>query len=303
MKRFTTLMFTLAMALPLAAQDAPKPVATINGEVVTAEKLDALWARLGTQMREQYAKNGGKAAFLDNYLRKRLVVQEALKAGFDKKPDVQADIDAARESALFDRYVRDVVASSIVSDTALRKYYDENKEDFATPEELHIRHIIIVPNGAGPRPKSQEDAQELIKKISAELTSQTFTLGHDVLGTRARERAFEEAAKRYSEDGVAQNGGDLGWVGKGVLDPKFEETAWMLPVGTISGIVETRFGYHLILVTEKHPAGTESFEAAKPKIREFLMTQHASDVVEAVSKLTTELRNASRISVYPENIK
>src|SRR5205085_4252894 len=104
MKRLIALVITVA-ALPLAAQQlaqqaaqsaapaimAAKPssakiVATINGENITQEKLDALYARLGAQMRDQYDKNGGKQAFLENYLRKRLMVQEALKVGFDKRP-------------------------------------------------------------------------------------------------------------------------------------------------------------------------------------------------------------------------
>ena len=87
----------LALALPLTAQQpvtpapaaqADKPVAVINGEVVTASQLDHMWDNLGTQMRTQYESSGGKGAFLENYLRKRLVLQEALKSGFDKRPDI-----------------------------------------------------------------------------------------------------------------------------------------------------------------------------------------------------------------------
>src|SRR5216683_4130081 len=96
----------LALVLPLAAQEAvkqvsvgDKPVATINGEVITVARLDQLWSRVPTQTKTQYKANGGKAAFLNNYIGKRLLVQEALKHGFDKKPDVQSDIEAARESA------------------------------------------------------------------------------------------------------------------------------------------------------------------------------------------------------------
>src|SRR5439155_21424101 len=111
------------LALPAVGQQRPaaaarqdptrKPVAVINGEVITQEQLDRMYSNLGTQVRSQYEKNGGKGAFLENYLRKRLIIQEALKAGFDKKADVQADMQSARESALFDRYVLDVVAQPV----------------------------------------------------------------------------------------------------------------------------------------------------------------------------------------------
>src|SRR5690348_13816203 len=119
MKRLLVLLPVL-MATPLAAQQkpaattpaaapAPAQVAIVNGEVITADKLDAMWNNMGVQMRDQYEKVGGKQAFLENYLRKRLVIQEAIKSGFDKRPDVRVDMDTASESALFDRYVRDVI--------------------------------------------------------------------------------------------------------------------------------------------------------------------------------------------------
>jgi parvulin-like peptidyl-prolyl isomerase len=314
MKRFVSAGLFLVLALPLAAQNAApaasgvtapgsRAVATVNGEVITADKLNALWMTVSPSRREQYEKNGGKAAFLDNYLRKRLLVQEALKGGFDKRPEVQADMEAAKESVLFDRYVRDVISPQIVTDAEVRKFYDDNKDQYATPEQLKVRHIVIQPDGAGPRPKSKEQALELIKRVAMELNAATIHTPNDEAGMRARVRAFGEVAKQYSEDGSAQDGGSLGYVAKGLLDPTFEETAWALPIGKISGIIETKFGYHLILVEERKPAGMQPFEEAGPKIREGITAERSAEVVEAVTKLTNELRNASKISVYPENIR
>ncbi len=296
-----------ALAQQTAPQsDAQKPVAVINGEAITAQKLDQLYDRLGTQMREQYDKNGGKAAFLENYLRKRLVIQEALKAGFDKRSDVQADMEAAKESALFDRYVRDVVSSNIVTDAAARQYYDQHKDEFATPERLHLRHIVISASNVGPRARSKEQVLEIVKRIAIELRTENVSAraaSDPEVAARLRVNQFSQLARQYSEDGSAPSGGDLGWVARGQLDPDFETAAWALAPGLPSGVVETKFGYHIILVEEKQPAGTEPFERARPKIREFLMTQHASDVMQALSKLTNELRANSKIAVYPENIK
>jgi len=324
MKQLIALVVALA-ALPLAAQEATqsaasaastntvsntaataKIVATINGEQITQEKLDGLYARLGTQMREQYDKNGGKQAFLENYLRKRLLVQEALKKGFDKRPDVQADMEAAKEATLFDRYVRDVVASSIVSDADIRKYYDEHPSDFARPESAKVRHIVVLANGAGPKPKSEESALEILKGVYTQLHAASAAASANGADEATQQRLlvarFSDAARQYSEDGVAEKGGDLGWNDRGAFDPEFEQAAFALTKGHMSGIVKTRFGYHLILLEDKRPAGTEPFEIAQPKIREMLMAQRAADVVESVTRLTNELRASSRISVYPENI-
>jgi peptidyl-prolyl cis-trans isomerase C len=290
-----------------AVPDSKKAVAVINGETVTVEKLDRMYRNLNTQMRQNYDSNGGKGALLENYIRKRLLIQEAFKSGFNRQPDVAEALDAARESALFDRYVRDVVASSIVSDGEIKAYYNEHPADFATPEKVHVRHIVIAVTNAGPAPKTKEQALERIKQValeirgadvaSAQATKDPETLAH------LRLAHFQDAAKKYSEDGSAQSGGDLGWITKGQTDPDFETAAWNMKVGTLSGIVQTKFGYHLLYIEGRQPPGTEPFESVKASIREFFMNQKASDVVIAVTKLTNELRGSSRISVFPENIK
>jgi len=321
------LLLSLAvLALPLAAQQ-PQPaasaptvattaaaasptsdpvVATLNGETITASKLNSMFSRLAPAMREQYtATGGGKVGFLDNYLRKRLLVQEALKAGFDKRPDVQADMESAKESALFDRYVRDVVSSNIVTEAEVKKYYEEHPDEFSTPERVKVRHIVVIGNGAGPHPKSKEQALETIKQVATQLHTKLGGVhtADAVAANRIRGSYFAELARKYSEDGAAEAGGDLGWVVKGQLDPQFEAAAFKLEVGAPSGIVETRFGYHIILVEDKEPAGQESFERVKPVLREYLLTQHATDVMEAVTRLTNELRATSKVAIYPENIR
>lgn len=307
MKRMLLLPL-IACALPLAAQQAQPAdpvVAVLNGETITASKLDSMYARLAPAMREQYNATGGKAGFLDNYLRKRLLVQEAIKAGFDKRPEVQAEMETAKESALFDRYVRDVVSSSIVTDAEVKKYYDEHPDEFTTPERVKVRHIVVVGNGAGPHPKTDEQALETIKQVATELHSKIGAVhaADPVAAARIRGSYFAELARKYSEDGSAQQGGDLGWVVKGQLDPDFEAAAFKLETGAPSGIVKTRFGYHIILVEDREPAGHESYERVKPVLREYLLTQHATDVMEAVTRLTNELRSTSKVAIYPENIK
>ena len=302
-------------ALPLLAQTAStpakpaedpakKPVAMVNGQTITAGDLDMLYDRLGTKAREAYNQQGGKAAFLENYLRKRLVVQEAIKHGFDQRADVKADMQASAEATLFDRYVRDVVSAPIITDAELKKFYDENTAQFEIPEKVKVRHIIIVPTDNGPHRKTRAEAQEKIESIAAELHAKAiFPTGTDEETVhRVVLNNFIEAAKKYSEDAAAPSGGDLGWVGKGVLDPTFEQAAFLLKKGVISGIVQTRFGFHLILVEDKKPATTMSFEDAKPQIREFLMTQHAADVLETVNKLTNQLRASSNVATFPQNI-
>ena len=303
---FSAIAFLAAVSAAAQQNEAQKQVAVVNGETITAQKLDQLYTRMGAQMRQQYEKAGGKPAFLDNYIKKRLLVQEALKAGFDKRPDVLADVEASKEAVIFDRYVRDVVSESVVNDAAVRQYYDQHSDEFATPERIHVRHIVVTATDTGPGAKSKEQALEIIKALAGQLHQSNFasrSLKDPKAAEQLRINQFKQLARQYSEDASGANGGDLGWVTKGQLDPDFEAAAWALKPGMPSGIVETKFGYHLILVDEKQSTGVESFQEAKASIREFLMSQHASEVMETVTRLTNELRANSKVAVYPENIR
>lgn len=293
-------------AAPAAAkpQSEQKIVATVNGEVITREKFDQLWSRLGTQLRTQYERTGGKGAFLDMYVRKRLMLQEAMKSGFDKRPEVIADIEASKENVVFDRYVRDVVAASVVTEKEVRSYYEQNLEQFALSEMVKVRHIVVTAADAGPRQKSKQEAMQRIQAVAAELKSIRFPQGTDPKNVQQIITSrFSEAARKVSEDGSAESGGDLGWNERGALDKSFEDAAFNLPVGTVSGVIETPFGYHLMMVDARKPAGTEPFETARASIREFLMTQYATDVMETLTRLTNEVRGQSKVAMFPENLE
>jgi len=295
MKR--TLICLLLAATPLAAQQTEsRPVAVVNGQTITAAMLDRLWERIGSQTRAQYEQAGGKSAFLNNYINKILVVQEAMKSNFDRKAEVQMDIAAARDAAIFDDYARDVMGSQFVKLSDDQAYYEAHKKEFAVPERLHLRHIVVTEASNGPRAKSKDEARAILEDISARLRGPGMT-GQTLVN------AFAQAAQQYSEDGAAQKGGDLGFVEKGRLDPDFEAAAWSLPVGKPSGIVKTQFGYHLILVEAKQPEGTKPFNEVRSQIHDALLSERMGDVMTSLSRLTNELRMNSKIAVYPENIK
>lgn len=291
--------------LPAAAADqapaprsepaAPKKVAAvINGEVLTTEDLSRLWARLGPEMQASYEQAGGKLTFLDNYIRKRLIIQEAIKEGFDRKPEVAFDLDQARESALFDRYIRDVIAAEVISEAELLAYYQSHQDEFRQPEMIRARHIIAMPGQQAVENTTGSDAltdEEALEKIKA-LAMQFKTLGGN----------FADAAMQFSEDGSARQGGDLGWFPRGKMTPKFEEAAFELKVGETSGVVQTEFGYHVIFLQDRRPPGIAPFSEVRAQIREKFLRDKQAQIIAAVNDLTQQLRGVSKISVYRENL-
>lgn len=102
-------------------------------------------------------------------------------------------------------------------------------------EKVHTRHLLIRYSGARNAPEDLERSQDAARTLAAELRQAALD-----------GRSFEELAREHSEDGSAERGGDLGSVGRGLFQPPYEEAAFALPVGGISDVVETVYGYHVI---------------------------------------------------------
>jgi len=121
-----------------------------------------------------------------------------------------------------------------VSDEQIQGYYQEHKEEFRAQASANLSYAVFEKK---PSPADEEETEQRLLDIKTEISE-----GED----------FAEMAMDYSEDiGSAKNGGDLGWFGKGMMVPPFEEAAFSLEPGEISEPVKTKFGWHLIKVEDK----------------------------------------------------
>ena len=145
---------------------------------------------------------------------------------------------------------------SVVTEADAKKFYDENPQHFVQKDQVKASHILCGKRGI----KEDEYPAELekIEKAQARLDAG---------------EAFEDVAKDVSTCPSSAKGGDLGFFGKGQMDPAFEKAAFELEVGQTTGVVKTSFGYHLIKVTDKKEAETTSFEESEEQITQFLTRQ------------------------------
>jgi peptidyl-prolyl cis-trans isomerase D len=190
------------------------------------------------------------------------VDEEALTKFYDSKQE-----SYRRPPSVKVRYiaykVADIADKIEVSDVDLNEYYDLNKNsEFQSEEQIGARHILKAVAAAGDE-NAKKAAREAIEAVKKKL---------DAGGN------FEELAKAESDDsGSAVKGGDLGLFSHGKMVPAFDKAAFALEVGQTSDIVETDFGYHIIRVYEKKPAGVAPFDEVKDKVRKTLATQKAVD--------------------------
>ncbi len=148
----------------------------------------------------------------------------------------------------------EVVGAQVdVTDDKLRAYYQDHTDEFQVPEERRVRHILI---------SASETADEAKVKAAEEKAAslhQRLTEGE----------SFDALAKEFSDDpGSAEQGGDVGWITRGLMAKAFEDKAFSLEAGELSEPVRTPFGFHLIEVTELKSGGTGDFESLKDKIDE-----------------------------------
>lgn len=152
-----------------------------------------------------------------------------------------------------------------IGDDEIQAFYDQNAAQFQRPEQRKARHILIrVESGAAQAAKDAARKQ-------AEAALERLRKGED----------FAALARTLSQDpGSAAQGGDLGFFGRGQMDPAFEKAAFETPVGQYSPVVESAFGFHVIQVTESRAAGTVPVGEVKDAIRQQLQIRKAQEAVQ-----------------------
>ena len=171
-----------------------------------------------------------------------------------------------------------VLANVAVDEQQVAAFYEANQAAFALPEQLRARHILRQLR-ADSSDAERDAARQLLEDIR-----QRVEAGED----------FAALAREHSEDGSAERGGDLGFFGPGMMVKPFEQAAFALSPGEMSGIVETRFGLHLIQLVERQPGGFVPLADAAGQIRSYLFNERYQ---QALGAAVEELRRAADIEI------
>ena len=258
----------------LTAEEKKKADSAVLDQLISAELLYQagkklpiadIDSRVATQMKQGKTKFPSTEAY-----------EKALKASGLSEKDLE---EFARKEIYINNLIEKDIASKVsISDDQAKKFYDENIDKFKQPETVHASHILIGVDpkaSAEEKSKAKEKAEALLKRAKA---------GED----------FAALAKANSTCPSAPQGGDLGSFSKGQMVPAFESVAFSLKPGEISGVVETQFGYHIIKVIDKKPAGTVPFNDAKKEIINYLKIQK---IQQSISELVEKLRNEGKIEI------
>jgi peptidyl-prolyl cis-trans isomerase D len=205
----------------------------------------------------------------------------AIKAGYEKnKARYQVPEKRVVRYAIVD--VNQIRQNIHISDDQVLAQYKKNIQDYQVPDRAHVEHILLMTVG-----KTDAEIEEIQKKAQ------------DILNQARKGTNFEDLAKKYSEDpGTKDKGGDLGWIVKGQTVAEFEKAAFSLPKGSISDLVKTQYGFHIIKIIDKETAHTKTFDEVKDSIRAPLMLSEADKQAgDIADKLSQAIRQSNKVSL------
>lgn len=312
---FVGIVLSTGIAPLSAAENSKTPAATVNGNVITRQALNIeveQAKRRSTQQGKVLAAAQTKTMqqdILERLIEQQLLFQESRKQNI-RIPDSEVADHLAKlktrfpSTEAFDKALKDMKISEadlnvktrqglaiqkliktevedkvVVSDDEAHKFYTSHPEYFKQPEQVKASHILIKVDAQADQAK-QAAAKKKIEDIQQKLKQ-----GAD----------FGALAKKYSQGPSSVRGGDLGFFSRGQMVKPFEDAAFAMKTGQVSDIVKTRFGYHLIKVTEKKAAGSTPYKDVKAKIISFLKQQKTNA---GIQKYVETLKKSAKIKKF-----
>ena len=189
-----------------------------------------------------------------------------------------------------------------VSDKEVKDFYNKNINKFKHGEQVRAYHILLMTD---PMQITQEITNngkkeiaesEMNKKIEETVKEREALANKIANELKADTTKFSQYAKKYSHDTIsAQKGGDLGYFEAKVMVPEFSKAAFGAKPNTIVGPVKTQYGYHVILVTDRRPAGVESFDKIKNNLKESLTSEKEIKALDGILNAAKKKANIEYI--------
>jgi len=221
----------------------------------------------------------------DNYVTKVSMDDEAVKAFYEENQEnYRVPEKADVKYVTFDKDSFNKEFST--DDKEIEQFFIQNKESFTQPEQVRAAHILFAFDNWG----DEMAANEVYKKAKSVLKE--IKNGAD----------FGEMAKKYSDDGNAEMGGELGFFTRGQMVPEFEEAAFNTKPGEVSDVVKTQFGFHIIKVEEYEPEKNPTLDEVKDQIKEMIIEQKGNNAFRTyVFETYKDILNKSNITAYNQD--
>lgn len=257
----------LVIALPALAQD--DVVANLGNQPVKASEVRDMLPPLTPVQRQQAARDPKfSTQLVRSAVGRKVVLDEAQKQGLEKKPEVAAQIERARNEILIAAFLQSasLPSPSYPSEDEVRQAYEANKDKLSIPTEYHLAQIYVaVP------PDASADAAAAAEKKARELGRKAKARGTD----------FADLARNNSDDkNSAPRGGDLGWLPETQLVPEIAAAVKTIKGRGVTEPINAAGGWHIVAVTGSIPSSQPPLEQVHDGIVKLLRDARANDYVQ-----------------------
>jgi parvulin-like peptidyl-prolyl isomerase len=284
------------------AQPAPQPAAVVDGSAITMAEVEAILKQAGptatplTEAQRRQMRRDALDVLINDMLFQQMMRRIGARINVAEVEKRVAEVaesmkkqgktlqDYLKESGQNEAQLRSEIVTMLqwaayvkdhFSDADIKKYYDDNR-DFFDRVAVRASHIVMRTSLTAP------DVEQRATRAKLE------ALRQDILAGKID---FADAARKYSQDTTAANGGDIGYFPrKLVVDENYARTAYALKVGEISPVVQTEFGMYLIKVTDRKPGQPSDFTQIKDAVKELC-------VEEARMALIAQYRKAAKVEI------
>jgi peptidyl-prolyl cis-trans isomerase C len=302
---------TWLAAVPVAAQEAPPTdarnpvVMRVDGQPVYAAEISMVMQNVQSQLRAQGQASTPEEVVpiaTQRVVEQKLLAAEARRFGLEPDPArvqqllASAERQAGGRSRLADNlaaggsnlaqledmltemelarvYIERQIAPTVEVDEAdVEAFYAAHPQLFSHDDAVRARHIVFaIPDGA-------DDDTVASIRAQAEAARERALAGED----------FAALAEELSEGPTAERGGDLGWFTRESVEPELGEAAFALGVGGISPVLRTKWGFHVLKVEERRPAGVLALDEVRGKAttlaRQDAIARTVRELLETLSK-------------------
>ena len=271
-----TLIITLSIIVGCSQNSTPDgPVlVTVGKSAITEKDFMTQVSRVPDWAREQFQGKEGKDRFLEEMIKRDLIYNQAKKMRLQNDKEYIEKLKEFEKMTLVALLLKKEIEDKVqVTEDEARALFDENQDKFTIGTQLRASHILV---------ETEDEAKNIHDRI---------TKGED----------FAKLAKELSKDqGSAAKGGDLGYFGRGRMVPEFERAAMSLKPGEVSSPVRSRFGYHIIKLTDIKKGDQASFDQSKAAIQKQLQGQKQKALLDTFIE---KLRAESKITKNEELIE
>lgn len=256
--RFSVRSVAFALLLGIGAVASAQNAAVVNNKPISKAKLDEFMQMLASQGRPDTPDLREKVR--EELIARELFSQEAERKGLARNPEVQRQLDNARQEILIRALVADSFKAKPITDAEIQAEYAEATKG-AGDKEYKARHILV---------EKEDDARKIIEQLK-------------------KGAKFEDLASQSKDPGSAANGGDLDWNVAGTFVKPFSDAMVKLEKGQITEApVQTQFGWHVIRLDDTRDAKAPPLEQLKPQIVQELQRRR-------IQELQTSLRAKAKI--------